>query len=78
MTIIDKLRREIAEAEARIRQIQKACSHPEEAITRELEATNSEGKKWRLCTCGLCETEFTRDYPKDAAIAAKAKGGADD
>lgn len=62
MTVIDDLRRIIAESEARILEIQKGCPHPEVAIKLLSVGSNLDGDRWRNCECGLCEAHFTRRF----------------
>ena len=66
MTIIEKLKSQIIEAQAKIKEIQAECSHP--LIARETENRGStgnyddpEGSYWTNHTCGLCEAKWTTD-----------------
>ncbi|MBO4169133.1 hypothetical protein [Cereibacter azotoformans] len=61
MSLIDDLKKQIAAAEARIREIQHGRPHPEVAvIVRGIGYQGEPGKEFRHCTCGLCEAQFTR------------------
>jgi hypothetical protein len=65
VTIIDKLRKQIADAEERILEIQKACPHPDAAIiVRSIGRGECYDVVWRNCECGLCEAVFIRTGEK--------------
>lgn len=69
MTLVAKLRKDISEAQDRILEIQKECTHPKSAQTRkdtqfpvtvfyEDEIGGQSGTEFRKgthCVCGLCE-----------------------
>lgn len=72
MSIVARLRREIAERKEQIEELQAACTHPAAAVTKTpvlLSITEyyedeiggrSQGasRKGYRCTCGLCESEW--------------------
>jgi hypothetical protein len=66
MTIIETLKAQIAESQAKIKEIQEQCSHP--LVARKTEnrrATGNyddpEGSYWTDHFCGLCEAKWTTD-----------------
>ena len=61
MTIINKLRKTIKDAEDRIKAVQSACPHPNETISERWDCADAWGEPtMALCICGLCEAEFRR------------------
>ena len=65
MNIITELKQQIKSANAAIREIQEACSHPLLARHTENEGTSSyddpKGSYWTVHTCKLCEKRWHTD-----------------
>lgn len=75
MSLVAKLRREIAEREVRIEELQAACTHPKPAVTKVLAQlgvlvhyddgyggqNSKETRRGFECSCGLCEASW-REY----------------
>lgn len=64
MTIIETLKKQITDAEDKIKQIQSECSHP--LVARETENKgysgnydDPTGSYWTNHFCGLCEAKWT-------------------
>ena len=64
MLLIEEMRKKIAEAEAKIAELQECCPHPEPAIVVKSVGTDSAGDQFRNCICGLCNKSFTRGMPE--------------
>jgi len=73
MSIVSDLRKQVAEATAKIEEIQATCTHPATVVTKhptQLPVTvfyeddfgGQQGTEWRngfKCACGLCEKAWT-------------------
>ena len=67
MTIIQKLRDEITEREAKIKEIQEACSHPPICVIKEHHSNDADfGSRhyWTSFRCELCEKKWQEDGSK--------------
>lgn len=66
MSIIDEIKEEIKNLNAKLKSIQESCCHPEEAVTKEHKSDTGNWDKsddcyWTVNYCSLCEKMWSED-----------------
>lgn len=65
MSVVQKLRDEIAHKEKQIQEIQELCSHPPICVTKQGDSSTGNPMErdeyWYNCHCDLCDKRWTEE-----------------